>query len=101
MTDHTTLHIDCQPADKARWLLSASAQGVPLEQWVANTLNAAAIDTAWTAGLTDRATTCLVCAGFRSRADVADALRNPDYNWRAIPNFGNKCKREIEGWIND
>lgn len=54
---------------------------------------------AWAAGLTNRTASCLVSAGFRSREAVAEALRDPAYRWQAIPNFGTKCKIEIEEWI--
>lgn len=101
MADHTTLHINCDPAQKYRWLLTARANNMSFEQWVTATLNAAAVDTAWATGLSERTTACLISAGFGSRASVAEALENPDYPWQAISNFGPRCKREIEDWIND
>jgi hypothetical protein len=99
VTSHTTLHIDCNPIDKQRWMLSASASGIKLGQWVTEALNAAAINTEWAAGLSERTIRCLLISGLSDREAVTAALENPEYNWQAIQNFAPRCKREIEEWI--
>ena len=49
--------------------------------------------------LTDRTLTCLLKAGFDSKKDVRSALTNPEFDWNAMPNFGNKCHREVLEWL--
>lgn len=100
MAAHTTLHINCQADDKAKWMLSARADGIAFADWVAQQLNAAAIDTnpSWANGLSERARLCLISSGFNSRESVLQAIAE-GLDIAALSNAGNRVKTEIEQWI--
>lgn len=101
MGDHTTLHVNCHATDKHAWVLSARICGMSLEDWVAFNLNSAAANhnPAWLGGLSERTRIGLLQSGFTSKKEIKRALENPEFSWLAIPNFGPRCKREIEEWI--
>lgn len=100
MADHTTLHINCQPEQKQKWMLSARASGMAFEDWVIQQLNAAAIDTnpAWMDGLSERARLCLLAARFNCRDSVAQAIAE-GFDIGGIQNAALSIKNEIEKWV--
>lgn len=100
MTSHTTLHINCQGADKSAWVLSARVSGMAFEDWVTQQLNAAAINPnpEWLSGLSERARLCLLSAGFSSRESVQQAIAD-GFDIAALNNAGNRVKTEVDQWI--
>jgi hypothetical protein len=49
--------------------------------------------------LTDRTLTCLLKEGFDSKIQVRTAFTNPKFDISIMPNFGNKCHREVLEWL--
>lgn len=100
MAAHTTLHINCLPEQKQKWMLSARANGRAFEDWVIQQLNAAVIDTnpAWLDVLSERARLCLLSAGFGSRESVLQAIAD-GLDIATISNAGTRVKTEVETWI--
>lgn len=82
--------------------MAARAAGEPFEQWVRGQLNAAApavdLNPLWARKLSERTRTCLIGAGFKSRAQVAKAL-SQGFDFLAIPNAGRRTIEEIEQWL--
>lgn len=102
MTNHTTLHINCDAeAEKHKWMLSARIENMAFEEWVRNKLNACTINTnpPWLHGLSERARVCLLGAGFNNRSDVAEAVRE-GLDISALPNAGRRVKEEVLAWLN-
>lgn len=100
MTEHTTLHVTCLPAEKMDWINSARVAGLPFAKWVRDTLNSATVDTAppWMDGLSERARIALLGAGFDSRASIRQA-RADGFDFVALPNFGRRCEQELIEWL--
>lgn len=99
MSNHTTLHINCEECDKAAWVLTARIVGMSFENWVTQQLNAAKIDCnpVWASGLSERATTALLTAGFNSREQVQNSVAE-SYDFAALSNAGNRIAEEITTW---
>lgn len=102
MADPTTVTLHCRPDDKLRWLNSARVAGQPFAEWARDALEAASVDTSppWAQGLSERATICLLGAGFDSRESVVQAVaEGRDDELIAISNFGRKCLAEVKQWL--
>lgn len=101
MTNHTTLHIDCLPEQKQRWMLSSRIADQSFEQWVKNTLDAAITDSApaWLDGLSERARVCILGGGFDGRQELLSAIAD-GFDIAALPNAGRRVKNEVLAWLN-
>lgn len=100
MSNHTTLHINCQANEKNAWMLTARAHGISFEQWVLRTLNSATVDTnpEWLHGLSERARLCILSTGFNSRNELLAAI-GEGFDISTISNLGGSAKTEVEQWI--
>lgn len=100
MADPTTVTLHCKPDDKLRWLNSARVAGQPFAEWARDALEAASVDTRppWAQGLSERATICLLGAGFDSRESVARALAE-GFDIVPLPNAGRRVDAEVREWL--
>lgn len=101
MTDHTTLHINCDAdEEKYKWMLTARIEGVAFEDWVRAKLNSSIIDAnpPWLHGLSERSRVCLLGAGFKSRRGVAKAVKE-GFDISALPNAGRRVTEEVLAWL--
>ena len=107
MRETSVLHIAVPRRYKARWVAAAQLSGLPLTTWVSERLNEAA-DNAnlrppkWmiAAGFSSRLSQCLIAEGLVTPSAVIRAWsEKTPMEWEELPNFGKKCYRELQAWI--